>query len=279
MEIGIEFKPLYYSLYHTYIRQATKKLTVKGWNYMDSLISIERVVKLDKSEKHILNKISAEVLEKELITIIGPSGSGKSTLLSLINRMNEPDSGQLRFKGTPYNEIDVLKLRRKIGMVFQLPTMLSGSVRDNIMIGPSLFKESLKELEIDNLLEQVALPKSIKEQDARSLSGGQKQRVSLARTLANQPEILLLDEVTASLDPQSTEEIEELIQSLHHSGKTILWVTHNIKQAKKVGQYTWVLADGNIIEQGHTDDLFEHPKHEHTKEFISSSFVKEAATE
>jgi putative ABC transport system ATP-binding protein len=156
--------------------------------------------------------------------------------------------------------------------------MLPGTVKDNLIIGPSLFRESLSSVEIDQLLEQVALPKTIKEQDARSLSGGQKQRVSLARTLANNPEILLLDEVTASLDPNSTEEIEELVQTLHQNGKTILWVTHNLKQAKKVGQYTYVIADGKIVEQGQTEEIFEHPKTKITQEFIATSFEKESAS-
>lgn len=242
---------------------------------MKELITIENVVKNDRFGKPILNGISAKIIEGEFITIIGPSGSGKSTFLSLINRMTEPDSGLLRFKGTPYVEMDVLKLRRKIGLVFQLPTMLPGSVRQNLLIGPSLFRETLSEAGIDDLLDQVALPKSIKDQEARSLSGGQKQRVSLARTLANNPDILLLDEVTASLDPHSSEGIEELIQTLHQNGKSILWVSHNLKQAKKVGQYTYVIANGTIVEQGPTIEVFEHPKHVVTQDFIATSFDKE----
>jgi putative ABC transport system ATP-binding protein len=243
---------------------------------MDNLIAIENIVKKDVKGQPILNGITAKVMEGELISIIGPSGSGKSTFLSLINRMTDPDSGTLNFRGTPYIEIDVLKLRRKIGMVFQLPTMLPGTVKENLLIGPSLFHEQLSEKEIDELLDQVSLPKTIKDQDARSLSGGQKQRVSLARTLANRPEILLLDEVTASLDPHSTEGIEGLIQSLHREqGKSILWVSHNLKQAKKVGQYTWVIAEGKIIEQGQTNEVFDYPKNTITQEFIATSFEKE----
>jgi len=242
---------------------------------MEALITIENVVKKDKSGQPILKGISAKIIEGEFITIIGPSGSGKSTLLSLINRMAEPDTGLFRFKGTNYVNLDVLKLRRKVGLVFQLPTMLPGTVKDNLLIGPSLLKKSLSEAALDDLLDQVALPKTIKEQEARSLSGGQKQRVSLARTLANHPDVLLLDEVTASLDPNSTEEIEELIQNLHKNGKTILWVSHNLKQAKKVGQYTYVLAGGEIVEQGPTLEVFEHPTNIITKEFISTSFDKE----
>jgi putative ABC transport system ATP-binding protein len=243
---------------------------------MKTLISIEHIVKKNKQGTPILNNISAKIMEGELITIIGPSGSGKSTFLSLINRMADPDSGSLYFRDTPYLEIDVLKLRRKIGMVFQMPTMLAGTVRDNLLIGPSLFRESLSETEIDGLLDGVGLPPSIKEQNARSLSGGQKQRVSLARTLANRPDILLLDEVTASLDPHSTEDIENLIEKIHQSGKTILWVTHNLTQAKKAGQYTWVFANGAIVEQGRTQEIFEAPVQARTKEFIETSFAKES---
>lgn len=243
---------------------------------MNKLITISNVIKKNRKGEAILKGVTASVLEGELITIIGPSGSGKSTFLSLINRMTDPDSGTLFFKNTSYLDMNVLELRRKIGMVFQLPTMLPGTVRDNLAVGPKLFKQRLTEQEMDDLLEQVALAKSLKDQDARSLSGGQKQRVSLARTLANRPEVLLLDEVTASLDPHSSEEIEDLIQSLHRQqGKTILWVSHNLRQAKKVGQYTWVIADGKIVEQGVTADVFDVPKEKITKEFIATSFEKE----
>ena len=243
---------------------------------MDELITIEHVVKNDNRSNPILKGISAKVMEGELITIIGPSGSGKSTFLSLLNRMTDPDAGKIQFKGQNYSEINVLELRRKIGMVFQLPTMISGTVKENLLIGPKLSKQTLTEKEIDHLLEQVALPKAIKDQDARSLSGGQKQRISLARTLANQPDILLLDEVTASLDPNSALEIEELIQTLHtEKGMTILWVSHNLKQAKRVGQYTWVIANGEIIEQGPTEEVFDRPKQEITKQFIATSFDEE----
>lgn len=243
---------------------------------MNNLIKIENVVKMDQKGLPILKGISAKVLEGEFITIVGPSGSGKSTFLSLLNRMSDPDEGSLFFKTRPYLNLDVLELRRKIGMVFQLPVLLHGTVRDNLLIGPRLFRQTLSENEIESLLEQVALPKSMKDQDTRSLSGGQKQRVSLARTLANQPEVLLLDEVTASLDPNSSLEIEELIQTLHKKqGKTILWVSHNLKQAKRVGQYTWVMAAGEIIEQGYTYEVFDHPKQKITQEFIASSFEKE----
>lgn len=243
---------------------------------MENLITIENIVKNDQNGNPILKGISAKVFEGEFITIVGPSGSGKSTFLSLLNRMADPEAGSLFFKGVPYLHMNVLELRRKIGMVFQLPTMLRGTVRDNLLIGPKLFRQSLSEPEIDRLLEQVALPSAIKTQDARSLSGGQKQRVSLARTLANQPEVLLLDEVTASLDPNSSLEIEGLIQTLNEKqGKTILWVSHNLKQAKRVGQYTWVLSEGEMVEQGQTFEVFEHPKQKRTRDFIASSFEME----
>ncbi len=236
---------------------------------MTELIAIENVKRNDEKGAQILKGISAKVLDGEFITMIGPSGSGKSTLLSLLNRMIDPDEGMILYKETPFFEIDVLQLRRKIGMVFQLPTMIKGSVRDNIVLGPSLYHETMSEKEVENLLTRVGLPRTYMDKEALTLSGGEKQKVSLARTLANHPEVLLLDEVTASLDPESTAEIEKLIKNLHdESKKTILWVTHNIAQARKMGQYTWVLKAGALIEQGVTEELFNHPKHDFTKKFI-----------
>jgi len=235
---------------------------------MQELISIENVSKKGDEGKDILVDIAAKVFDGELITIIGPSGSGKSTLLSLLNRMNEPDKGIIKFKGKPYSEIDILHLRRKIGMVFQLPTMLKGTVRDNIIVGSKIHNEIIEEQEIDAWLNKVGLATEIKYQDARTLSGGQKQKVSLARALANKSEVLLLDEVTASLDPDSISEIEELVQSLHKEKKTILWITHNIEQAERMGQYTWVLSEGRFIEQGKTNELFTNPKQEITRRYI-----------
>ncbi|MCM2533213.1 phosphate ABC transporter ATP-binding protein [Neobacillus pocheonensis] len=245
---------------------------------MEKLITIENIVKKDSLGQPILNGISAKVMEGEFITIIGPSGSGKSTFLSLINRMTEPDSGLLRFKGTPYVEMDVLKLRRKIGMVFQLPTMLPGTVRDNLLIGLSPVPGNPEQCRNRRPIRPDCPPKINKRTGCPFPFGGQKQRISLARSLANRPEILLLDEVTASLDPTSTEEIEELIQRLHQNGTTILWVSHNLKQAKKVGEYTWVIAGGKIVEQGHPNEVFVNPKHVITQEFIATSFGKEPVT-
>lgn len=239
---------------------------------LSELISLESVVKNNERGEAILKGITAKVNQGEFITIIGPSGSGKSTLLSLLNRMVDPDYGLIRYKGKNYKEIDILLLRKIVGMVFQQPTMLKGTVKDNLLIGPKLHNEFLNEEELDNLLKSVGLPPSIKDQDAKLLSGGQKQKVSLARTLANKSEVLLLDEVTASLDPDSTLEIEHLIQKLHNEyKKTILWITHNISQARRMGQYTWVVANGELIEQGLTKDILKNPIHEITKRFIFST--------
>jgi len=247
---------------------------------MSELISIDSVVKKTEDGKDILKGISAKVMAGELITIIGPSGSGKSTFLSLLNRMADPDDGTIFLKGKPFNELDVLKLRKHVGMVFQHATMIKGAVNENIRLGPCLHKQAITEQEIDQLLDWVDLTPSIKEQDASSLSGGQKQKIALARTLAINPEVLLLDEVTASLDTQSTLEIEHLIKNLHTEwGKTILWVTHNIAQARRMGQYTWVIADGELIESGHTKEVFEQPKHEITRNFIESLDSKEGISE
>lgn len=237
---------------------------------MSTLITLESVFKNDdKDEKPILKDINTDISKGELTTIIGPSGSGKSTFLLLLNRMIEPDSGTLKLDGVPFKDIDVLSLRRKIGMVFQTPIMLKGSVKDNIMVGPTLHQETLTDIEIEQFLNRVGLPKSFMDKEAQKLSGGEKQRVSLARTLANQSEVLLLDEATASLDANSSLEIEQLILSLHQeSRKTIIWVTHNLEQAQRIGQKTLVIAAGEIIERGPTKEIFSHPKKDITKHLI-----------
>lgn len=239
---------------------------------MTELISIENVHKKNKDGALILKGINAKILDGEFITIMGPSGAGKSTLLSLLNRMIEPDQGVIKLKGQKYQELEILTLRKRIGMVFQLPVMVKGSVADNISLGPKLHKETLTIKDIEQLLELVGLPKTMINQDAKTLSGGEKQKLSLARTLANNPDMLLLDEVTSSLDPDSALEIEELIRGINkQSGKTILWVTHNIEQARRLGEYSWVLGEGKLVEQGNTDQIFINPQHEITKKLLQKS--------
>lgn len=194
----------------------------------------------------VLQNISVKLDEGSLITIIGPSGAGKSTLLSLFNRLEDPNSGEIFFLGKEIKEWDVLELRRRVGLVLQRPVMLKGTVRDNLLYGPGLRREQ-PSIDPAAIMEMVGLDTKLLERDAQNLSGGQQQRVALARTLANGSRVLLLDEITASLDQESAAIIEGLITRLNRKhGYTCLWVTHDRSQARRVSSYTWLLQNGKI---------------------------------
>ncbi|WP_232318271.1 ABC transporter ATP-binding protein [Salisediminibacterium beveridgei] len=203
--------------------------------------------------------IDFTVREGEIITLIGPSGSGKSSLLFLFNRLMDPDEGEVYWYGKPLSTYPVEEVRQKIGMVFQSSSLFDGSVEENLKFGPSLRGEWDQKLGI-SLLNQVDLPESYLGKNADQLSGGEQQRVAFARTLANKPEVLLLDEVTSALDVKSVEIVEELIRSLMQDHvKAVLMVTHDIKQAKRLGDWTIYMEEGRIIEQGKTKSMLSNP--------------------
>jgi len=203
----------------------------------------------------VLRSISVKVTAGALVSIIGPSGAGKSTLLWLLNRLEDPERGQIKYCGRPINEWDVLDLRRRAGLVFQQPVMLPGTVRENLLYGPHLRKGD-QDVALEEMINQVGLPPEMLERPAQELSGGEQQRVALARTLANGPEVLLLDEVTSSLDPESTQIIEDLITRRNAQGLTCLWVTHDLEQARRLDRETWVLIDGRMVEDTSTRQIF-----------------------
>ncbi|GIM45046.1 putative ABC transporter ATP-binding protein YjkB [Collibacillus ludicampi] len=216
----------------------------------------------------VLHDICGEVPHGSILTVIGPSGSGKSTLLSLCNLLLTPDEGRIFVDGKEIRHWATPSLRRHVGMVFQTPTMLPGTVYDNIVIGAKISGKTVERPE--EYLEKVGLPGEILHRDAQELSGGQKQRVALVRTLVTQPSILLLDEVTSALDPTSAREVETCICEWNRErGTTVVWITHQLEQARRVGDITWVLVQGQIIEQGETTSLFENPATETTRLFLS----------
>ncbi len=237
------------------------------------MLKLEKVsVNLGTSK--ILDKINLEIPANKITTIIGPSGAGKSTLLRLFNRLVSPAEGKITFKGKNIEEVDVIQLRNRVGMVFQLPVLFPGTVLDNLSYGPSL-----KGVREDDYalycLKLVGLDKSFAEKDVSSLSGGEQQRVSLARTLANKPEVLLLDEPTSALDPASTEHIEKTICQLKSSlNLTIIWITHDLNQAKRVSDYVVFLAGGKVIEAGTKEQLFSNPKEKLTKLFLAGQLAE-----
>lgn len=229
----------------------------------------------------VLRDINLNIAEKSLVALIGPSGSGKSTLLRCFNRIYELHprgriSGEILLHGQNIlaKNIDVNELRKKIGMVFQKPTPFPMSIFDNIAFAIRLHekidKKTLAE-RVEKALRQAALWDEVKDKlhDAGThLSGGQQQRLSIARTIAINPEILLLDEPTSALDPISSARVEELIVELNKQ-YTIIMVTHNLQQAKRVSQKTIFISEGKIIEYRNTQDLFKNPKEEKTKIYIA----------
>lgn len=223
------------------------------------------------NEKRILSEISLKIPANKITTLIGPSGAGKTTLLRLFNRLNSPTEGKIFFNNEQLEKIDVLGLRKTVGMVFQQPALFPGTVMDNLNYGPSL-QGTVDEGYALHCLKLVGLDEDFKLRKVDNLSGGEQQRVALARTLANKPKIVLLDEPTASLDPASTEQLEKLIIELNCRFKlTFIWITHDLTQAKKVSDYTIFLAQGKLVEAG--KQVFSKPEQELTKLFINGKLL------
>ncbi|KAH7861705.1 hypothetical protein Vadar_029640 [Vaccinium darrowii] len=210
-------------------------------------LTTEQVI--SESGRPILKGISAEIPKGMVVGIIGPSGSGKSTLLRALNRLWEPPPHTVFMDGRDICSLDVLNLRRKVGMLFQLPAIFDGTVADNIRYGPQLRGKKLADNEVYKLLTLADLDSSFFNKNGRELSVGQAQRVALARTLANDPEVLLLDEPTSALDPISTQNIEDVLVKLKKNrGMTVILVSHSIKQIQRIADLVCLLVDGEIVE-------------------------------
>ncbi|KAF6142354.1 hypothetical protein GIB67_023379 [Kingdonia uniflora] len=197
----------------------------------------------------ILRGLCVDIPKGLIIGVIGPSGSGKSTFLRALNRLWEPPSGTVFLDGKDICDLDVLSLRRKVGMLFQLPVLFEGTVADNVRYGPKLRGKKLTDLEVVALLNLADLDSSFAEKNGGELSVGQAQRVALARTLANDPEVLLLDEPTSALDPISTQNIEDVIVKLKtNRDLTTIIVSHSVKQIQRIADLVCLLVDGEIVE-------------------------------
>jgi putative ABC transport system ATP-binding protein len=217
-----------------------------------ALPAVLRAEKLGRQvgAKTILSDISFDVANDDLLGIVGASGSGKSSLLRLLNRLDEPSSGVVYVDGLDYRQLLPRELRRRVGMVTQRPFLFPGDVASNLRFGPAQRGESVPDDEISRLLERVGLP-GFSAREVSVLSGGEQQRVSLARALANRPEVLLLDEPTSALDENSKLGIEELITSLvRDHGLTCVMVTHDRQQARRMCNRVILLEAGHVIQTG-----------------------------
>jgi putative ABC transport system ATP-binding protein len=203
----------------------------------------------------IVDEVSLAVERGELLGVVGPSGSGKSSFLRLLNRLDEPTSGTLYLEDHDYHEIEPRELRRRVGMVTQRPFLFLGDVAANLRFGPAQRGEILSDAKISGLLERVGLP-GFAARNVANLSGGEQQRVSLARALANQPEVLLLDEPTSALDEQAKAGVEELIRDLLNEHRfTFVLVTHDLKQARRLCRRVAILERGRAVQVGTAEEV------------------------
>lgn len=219
-------------------------------------------------EKHILKNITGSFYEGTITSLVGPSGAGKSTLLKLCNGLLSPNSGEIYIKEKDIQTYEPVELRRAVGIGLQNAPMVNGTVYHNLALPMTLQDKELLEKTAKDLLEDVGLEEEYLNRDVRDLSGGQRQKVSIARTLVNHPQILLLDEITSALDRISKHEIEELIVKINQKyNVTIIWITHNLQQAIEIGNYVWVMMEGEVIETGEST-LLKSPNHEKVKQFV-----------
>jgi phosphate transport system ATP-binding protein len=229
-----------------------------------------------------VRSVSIRVPDRRVVAFIGPSGCGKSTLLRCFNRMNDlvPGArveGQALFQGRDLYAagVDAVDVRRRIGMVFQKPNPFPKSIHDNVAFGARIngYRGDIEEL-VERSLRRAALWDEVKDRlrdSALALSGGQQQRLCIARALAVEPEVLLMDEPASALDPIATQKIEELIYDLKQD-YTVVIVTHNMQQAARVSDYTAFLYMGELIEYGPTERLFTNPVEDRTEAYITGRF-------
>ncbi len=250
---------------------------------MDYRIEVEDL-NVHFDEAHILKDININIKKNMVTSLIGPSGCGKSTFIRTLNRMNDLiDSFKMTGTvlldgGNIYDpKVDVVDLRKKVGMVFQKPNPFPKSIFDNVAYGLRIHGVSDKdfiEQRVEESLKESALWDEVKnklDKSAMGLSGGQQQRLCIARTIAVEPEVILMDEPCSALDPISTTKIEDLIHKLKNDF-TIIIVTHNMQQATRVSKYTAFFLNGEIVESGLTDKIFIEPEDKRTEDYITGRF-------
>ncbi len=250
----------------------------------DKTIIESRALNLYYGDNHALKDISIQIPANKITALIGPSGCGKSTFLKTLNRMNDLVPG-VRIDGEVFyngeniygKDVDVTRLRRQIGMVFQKANPFPMSIYDNIAYGPRTHgvrgKAKLDDI-VERSLRDAAIWDEVKDRLGKSalgLSGGQQQRLCIARALAVEPDILLMDESTSALDPISTSKIEELAMELKNR-YTVVMVTHNMQQAVRVSDETAFFLLGELVEFGETERVFSHPQDKRTEDYITGRF-------
>lgn len=240
----------------------------------DLLYTLSRVTK-SYGTRTVLSIDELEIRRGEALAVVGPSGAGKSTLLRLLNFLEPVSSGEIRFDGQPIGggEAAPLAVRRRITTVFQRPILLKRSVAANVAFGLGLRGRRNSAAAVQAILEEVGLT-GLAQAPARSLSGGEAQRVALARALVLQPDVLLLDEPTANLDPANVALMEGIVARMNREqGMTVVFVTHNPFQARRMGQRVALLLDRRLVEVAETERFFEHPQDKRTAAFVRGEMI------
>jgi tungstate transport system ATP-binding protein len=232
-------------------------------------------VKKIYNERTVLQMDALQVEKGEVLALVGPSGAGKSTFLRLLNFLEPPSQGEIKYKGVVFSpgRTVPIELSRQVTTVFQRPMLLNRSVWENVSYGLKLRGLRDSAQKIKTVLEQVGL-EPLSRQPARKLSGGEAQRVALARAMAIEPEVLLLDEPTANLDPYNVGLIETIVSSLNREkGTTLVLVTHNVFQAKRLAGRVALLLDGRTVEIGETEKFFNSPSDPRTAAFVRGEMI------
>ena len=241
-----------------------------------------RDVQVYYGDTHAIKDVSVDIEDKTVTALIGPSGCGKSTFLRCINRMNDTIdvcrvSGDIRIDGEDIydRKVDPVQLRAKVGMVFQKPNPFPKSIYDNVAYGPRIHGLARNKAELDEIVERAlkrgAIWNEVKDRlnaPGTGLSGGQQQRLCIARAVATEPEVLLMDEPCSALDPIATAQVEELIDELRRDYSVVI-VTHSMQQAARVSQRTAFFHLGNLVEFGETDKIFTSPEDPRTESYIT----------
>ncbi|MEM8979735.1 MAG: phosphate ABC transporter ATP-binding protein PstB [Pseudomonadota bacterium] len=241
-----------------------------------------RGVQVFYGDNHAIKDVDVEIADKTVTAFIGPSGCGKSTFLRCLNRMNDTIDicrveGDIQIDGEDiyHKDVDPVQLRAKVGMVFQKPNPFPKSIYDNIAYGPRIHGLAANKAELDEIVEKslrrAAIWEEVKDRlqaPGTGLSGGQQQRLCIARAVATEPEVLLMDEPCSALDPIATSQVEDLIDELRQSYSVVI-VTHSMQQAARVSQKTAFFHLGNLVEYGETGEIFTNPKDPRTESYIT----------
>jgi len=248
-------------------------MPIESWTESQPIVSIKDVHK-SFGDLEVLKGISFDVMKGEVVCIIGPSGSGKSTLIRCINALNDIQGGSIKVQGIEVHDTNLnkLELRKKVGMVFQQYNLFPHKTAlENVMMAPiKVLKQSATEVEsrARDLIEKVRL-QGKEDSYPGELSGGQQQRVAIARSLAMNPDIMLFDEVTAALDPETVKEVLVTIKELAEDGMTCMLVTHEMGFAKEIADHIYFTDRGVIVEHGPPATFFDQAEDERTREFLS----------